>query len=102
METNTHRHYEIMYIVRPLAGEATSSIVDKYSTQITKSGSIHRLEKWGSRPLAYAIRDYRNGFYVLMNVECPPSVVSELEEKLRFDTDVLRFMIFRCAECHHG
>ena len=50
------RHYEIVFLVHPDQSEQVTAMTERYRTQITESGgSIHRLEDWGRRQLAYPI-----------------------------------------------
>ena len=58
-------------------------------------GTIHRLEDWGRRQLAYPINKLHKAHYVLMNVEADQAVIDELETAFRFNDAVLRNMIMR-------
>ena len=51
------RHYEICFIVHPDQSEQVPGMVDRYRAIVTaKGGSVHRLEDWGRRQLAYPIQ----------------------------------------------
>jgi small subunit ribosomal protein S6 len=58
-----------------------------------QSGTIHRLEDWGRRQLAYPINKVHKAHYVLMNVECGSETLQELESAFRFNDAVLRNLI---------
>ena len=92
------RHYEILFILRPAKDEEITTQVDKFAAILKKEGEIERLEQWGLQQLAYAIRDHRRGFYVLINAFCPAAVMDALQELFRFDNNILRFMIMRCRK----
>jgi small subunit ribosomal protein S6 len=62
------------------------------------SGSIHRLEDWGRRQLAYPINKIHKAHYVLMNIECDQATLEELESGFRFNDAVLRSLTIRREE----
>ncbi len=87
------RHYEIVFIVHPDQSEQVGAMVERYRNMITQGGGvIHRLEDWGRRQLAYPIQKVHKAHYVLMNVECEHTVVTELENAFRFNDAVLRYL----------
>jgi small subunit ribosomal protein S6 len=74
-------------------------MIERYRSGIeTKGGTIHRLEDWGRRQLAYPINKIHKAHYVLMNIECNDEALSELESAFRFNDAVLRNMIIRREE----
>ena len=63
------RHYEIVILVHPDQSEQVPGMVDRYRNMIeSNGGSIHRLEDWGRRQLAYPINKVYKAHYVLMNI----------------------------------
>lgn len=90
------RHYEIVFIVHPDQSDQVSAMVERYKTMITDAkGTIHRLEDWGRRQLAYPIHKLHKAHYVLMNIECTPEVVEEIETAFRFNDAVLRHLTIK-------
>ncbi|MEY4475883.1 MAG: ribosomal subunit protein [Pseudomonadota bacterium] len=90
------RHYEICFIVHPDQSEQVPGMVERYRAIVTaKGGTIHRLEDWGRRQLAYPINKLHKAHYVLMNVEAPQEVIDELETNFRFNDAVIRSMVMR-------
>jgi small subunit ribosomal protein S6 len=94
------RTYEVMFIVRPDMEEAD---VDKLiagleQTITTGGGSIKSTEKLGRRKLAYMVRKFNDGNYVLMTVEAGGPVVLELERRLRVSEPVIKFITVRIDE----
>lgn len=93
------RHYEIIFMVHPDQSEQVPAMVERYTTLVTENqGSVHRLEDWGRRHLAYPIDKITKAHYVLMNIEVPENVVSELEEIFRYNDAVIRNLIIRTNE----
>ena len=90
------RHYEICFIVHPDQSEQVPGMVERYRAIVTaKSGTIHRLEDWGRRQLAYPIQKIHKAHYVLMNIECDAETLSELEHSFKFNDAVLRHLIVK-------
>lgn len=87
------RHYEIVFLVHPDQSSQVQAMVDRYKAIIKDaSGTVHRLEDWGRRHLAYPIKKIHKAHYVLMNVECDQATLDELESGFRFNDAILRSM----------
>lgn len=94
------RKYEVMYILRPdLQEEAYKASVERFASILTSDGGeIEKAQEMGKKRLAYEINDYREGFYVLVNFQAEPKVVSELERVMKISDDVVRYLIVREEE----
>jgi small subunit ribosomal protein S6 len=93
------RHYEICFLVHPDQSEQVPAMLERYRSMIEeKGGSIHRLEDWGRRQLAFPIVKLHKAHYVLMNIECDDGTLSELEGVFRFNDAVLRHLTIRRQE----
>lgn len=87
------RHYEIVFIVHPDQSEQVGAMIERYRNMVTESGgTVHRLEDWGRRQLAYPIDKLHKAHYVLMNIECGIEVLQEIETAFRFNDAVLRHL----------
>jgi small subunit ribosomal protein S6 len=87
------RHYEIVFLVHPDQSEQVPAMIERYKALIEgDKGRIHRLEDWGRRQLAYPIDNLAKAHYVMMNVECGATVLTELETGFRFNDAVLRHL----------
>ncbi|GAA5786495.1 30S ribosomal protein S6 [Chitiniphilus shinanonensis] len=90
------RHYEIVFIVHPDQSEQVPAMIDRYKAIITAgNGSVHRLEDWGRRQLAYPIQKIHKAHYVLMNIEIGQETLDELEHAFKFNDAVLRHLIIK-------
>ena len=88
------RHYEIVFIVHPDQSEQVPQMVERYKGVIAgRQGTVHRLEDWGRRQLAYPIAKVHKAHYVLMNVECDKATLDELTGSFRFSDAVIRHMV---------
>lgn len=87
------RHYEIVFIVHPDQSEQVPAMIERYRAIITaRDGSVHRLEDWGRRQMAYPIQKVHKAHYVLMNIECDQETLDELEHGFKFNDAVLRHL----------
>jgi len=76
--------------------EEIDELIKGYDQVITSAkGKMLKVEKWGKRRLAYAIRRNEEGVYVLMTIECPPSLVKELDRRYRMNDRILRHLVVR-------
>jgi len=93
------RHYEIVFLVHPDQSEQVPAMLERYRSLIEgDNGTIHRLEDWGRRQLAYPIQKMHKAHYVLMNIECGQDTLNELESGFRFNDAVIRNLIIRRDE----
>lgn len=93
------RHYEIVFMVHPDQSEQVPAMVERYTSLVTESGgTVHRLEDWGRRHLAYPINKIHKAHYVLMNVECSGETLEEIENVFRFNDAIIRSLVVRCKE----
>lgn len=90
------RHYEIVFMVHPDQSEQVPGMIERYTGIINNDGgSIHRLEDWGRRQLAYPIEKLHKAHYVLINAEASSEAIEELETAFRFNDIVLRNLVMR-------
>jgi len=93
------RHYEVIFLVHPDQSEQVPGMVERYSAAVTgNGGSVHRLEDWGRRQLAYSINKIHKAHYILMNIECDETALEELTTNFRYNDAVLRNMVVRMDE----
>ena len=95
-----NRTYEIMFIVRPDVEEADlDKLIETFSSHVsTGGGEVKSVEKMGRRRLAYTVRKFNDGFYVLLNVAAAGSLITELERRLRVQEQVIKFITVRMDE----
>ena len=93
------RHYEVVFLVHPDQSEQVPAMIERYRSMIESAkGSIHRLEDWGRRQLAYPLNKVHKAHYVLMNIECELETLRELESAFRFNDAVLRSLVIKRKE----
>ena len=94
------RIYEVMYIVRPdLAEEETERVISTVESGATAAGlTVKNVERMGKRRLAYKVRKFQDGLYVLLTVEGAGGAVAELERRLRVAESVIKYITVRVDE----
>ena len=94
------RVYEVMFIVRPdVEDEEADKLIESLSNTVkTGGGAIKTVEKLGRRKLAYQVRKFNDGNYILFTIEAMGPVVLELERRLRVTEQVIKFITVRIDE----
>ncbi len=88
------RHYEVVFLVHPGQSEQVPGMIERYSNMITQGGgTVHRVEDWGRRQLAYPINKIFKAHYAMLNIECGLETLEELSDAFRFNDAVIRNMI---------
>src|SRR5579875_3422034 len=95
-----NRSYEIMFIVRPDIEEAEiEKIIETFSGYVTTGGgTVKQVEKMGRRRLAYTVRKFNDGIYLLLIVDAPANLIAEVERRLRVSEQVIKFITVRTDE----
>jgi small subunit ribosomal protein S6 len=89
-----------MFIVRPdVAEEDVDKLIAGFATTVTNGGgTVKTTEKMGRRKLAYQVRKFADGNYILLTIEANGVVVAELERRLRVSEPVIKFITVRMDE----
>lgn len=95
-----NRTYELMFIVRPdMPEEEQDKLISTLETAITSSGgALQKVERMGKRRLAYTVRKFHDGVYILMVIEGAGGLIHELERRLRVSEPVIKFLTVRIDE----
>ena len=93
------RHYELVLLVHPDQSDQVVGMVERYIKLVQDNGgTIHRLEDWGRRQLAYPINKIHKAHYVLFNIETDGETLAELEELFRYNDAIIRSLVMRRDE----
>jgi len=94
------QNYELIFVLRPDLEEAdTEKAVDRFLALIENhGGTAHNVDKWGKRKLAYEVKGYREGYYVVVNFSGDAALSAELTRVLRIADDVIRHLLVREGE----
>jgi small subunit ribosomal protein S6 len=94
------RNYEIMFIV---SSDGSEEDIDKINGQIegvitAGGGKVEKVEKLGKRRLAYIVKKFREGSYVLFTIQADGAIVREIERRLRVMDLVIKYLTVRMDE----
>jgi len=94
-----NRTYELMFIVRPdMVDEDLNKLISTLESSVTASHGTVKSEVWGKRRLAYTVRKFNEGIFVLLILEGAGAMVHELERRLRVTEPVIKFLTVRTDE----
>jgi len=94
-----NRTYELMFIVRPdMLDEDLNKLISTLESSVTSSGGTVKSEVWGKRRLAYTVRKFNDGIFVLLILDGTGPMVHELERRLRVTEPVIKFITVRTDE----
>jgi small subunit ribosomal protein S6 len=94
------REYELTIIVRSDVEEPDlMTLIDRVKALITdQGGEVAKLDLWGTRRLAYPIKQVREGQYVFMVTQLPPQALAEVDRGIKLIEDILRHLFVRVDE----
>ncbi|HWG36594.1 MAG TPA: 30S ribosomal protein S6 [Terriglobales bacterium] len=95
-----NRTYEVLFILRPdLVDEEADKLVAGLESGATSTGiAFRKVERLGRRRLAYRVRGFREGNYVLFDMEAGAEPIGELQRRLRISEPVIKFLAVRTDE----
>lgn len=91
------RHYELAVILEPSLDERTvAPSLETFLNVVRKDGgSVENVEIWGRRRLAYEIDKHAEGIYAVLDVNCEPATIKEVDRQLALNESVLRTKVMR-------
>ena len=88
--------YESIIIINPVVEEeGIKNLITKFSDIINNDGKVESVEEMGKRKLAYEIKKFQEGYYILINFGANPTLVAELERNYRITDEVIKFIVVR-------
>lgn len=96
-EDTRSQEYELVYILSPeMSDEALETRVNGITQFITdKDGAVDNVDKWGKKKLAYPIKHFLEGNYVLTKFKMSPAKCKELEANLHISEDIVRHLLIK-------
>jgi small subunit ribosomal protein S6 len=87
--------YEGMFIINPqLSDEETTKVVSFIQEEITKNGGkILQVQIMGKQHLAYPIKKFKEGQYLLLNFSGDGKLVPKILSKYRINESIVRHLI---------
>jgi small subunit ribosomal protein S6 len=94
-----NRTYELMFIVRPdMVDEELNKLISTLGSSVTSAGGTIKSEIWGKRRLAYTVRKFNDGIFVVLTIDGGGAMVHEVERRLRVTEPVIKFITVRTDE----
>lgn len=89
------KEYELLFIVSPrVAADDVTAAIDRVAGLVTAGGGeVLSTDNWGRRRLAYPIKHYFEGTYVLFTLRMPPAAAAPLEASLIISEEVIRHLL---------
>ena len=94
------RAYEVMFIVRPdVLEEDMDKLIATLQGHATTAGAVlQNTEKMGRRRLAYDVKKFQDGQYVLFTLQADGKAIHELERRMRVAEQVIKYITVRTDE----
>ena len=91
--------YELVFIVSPeVNDEGLETAMDNVSRFIIdKGGVISEIDRWGKKKLAYPIKHFLEGHYVVARFQLSPAWCKELEKSLQISESILRHLLIKSS-----
>ena len=91
--------YELVLIFNPEEIKKETEAV-KLAKKLIKPADIKlgKVDNWGSRQMAYPIKNHASGWYLLMEVQVPSEKLVTLHKTIRAEDRVLRHFLVRTSK----
>ena len=93
------RYYETLYLINPdLSEEEYKDVVNKFSSLIeNNNGVVIKVDEWGKKTLAYDVKKFNKGYYVLLQYCGEPDVLTELKRAFQLDEMILKYQTVKLS-----
>ena len=94
------RYYETLYIINPnLAEEDYRAVVAKFTDVVEKNkGVVTKVDEWGKKTLAYDIKKFDKGYYVLLQYCGEPGLTAEFKREMSLDDRILKYQTVKLSD----
>ena len=94
------RYYETLYIINPnLAEEDYRAVVAKFTDVVEKNkGVVTKVDEWGKKTLAYDIKKFDKGIYVLMQYCGEAGLTAEIKREMSLDDRLLKYQTIKLSD----
>lgn len=91
------RSYEVVFIAAPtLTAEELEAFIGQMQSVLEgKNAKVVKVDNWGKKTLAYRIKRFRDGYYVVFTIEGDGPAIAELERRFRVTDFIIRFLSVR-------
>jgi small subunit ribosomal protein S6 len=94
------RNYEVVFVAAPtLTSDELDAFINHIQTVVEgKNGKVVKIDNWGKKSLAYKIKRFREGYYVVLSIDGDGSTIAEIERRFRVTDYIIRFISVRIDE----
>jgi len=95
------RLYDLIFICMPTTPEEEiAKVISTLEHAVEeRHGKVEKMDKWGTRKMAYRVAKQREGYYVYMSIRGAQSdLIKELERRLRVTDAVIKYQTIRLDE----
>jgi small subunit ribosomal protein S6 len=94
------RYYETLYLINPnLADDEYSDVVTKFKDFVEKNkGVIVKVDEWGKKTLAYAVKKFDKGYYVLLSYCGEPDLIALLKREFKLDERIIKYQTVKLSD----
>ncbi len=96
------REYEVTVVIQPQLEEAErNQAIERLGNLLvpgSKEDGALTANHWGVRQLAYPIKKFQEGYYVLYEAQIDPARIKDIERSMQYNEDILRYLVVRKGE----
>ena len=94
------RYYETLYLINPnLADDDYRDVVTKFNDLVEKNkGVIVKVDEWGKKTLAYEVKKFDKGYYVLLSYCGEPDLITVLKREYKLDERILKYQTIKLSD----
>ena len=96
------RDYEVTVVIQPQLEDTERNQMierlDKLLVPGSKEDGALTANHWGVRQLAYPIKKFQEGYYILYEAQIDPTRISDIERSMQYNEDIIRYLVVRKGE----
>ncbi|RLC30955.1 MAG: 30S ribosomal protein S6 [Deltaproteobacteria bacterium] len=94
------KYYETLYLINPnLSDEENHDIINRFNELIEKKGGVViRVDEWGKKTLAYTVKKFDKGYYVLLQYCGDGTIVPQIERAMQLDERILKYQTIKLSD----
>ncbi len=96
------RDYEVTVVIQPqLEDTERNQMIERLDNLLvpgSKEDGALTANHWGVRQLAYPIKKFQEGYYILYEAQIDPTRISDIERSMQYNEDIIRYLVVRKGE----
>ena len=87
--------WKVKLITEWVEEDKVKELSQKFTDIINNDGKVEKVEDLGKKKLAYEVKKNKEGYYVVINFDANPNLISELERNYRIMDEVIKFITIK-------